>query len=117
MILNEFIETVADDRILYIGSKISFIFIGTKKRWNELNERIYRVHRVKAERLLLGAKTESLKKRYAERLKEMKPFGEREVIAIYPHQSAPGTNVRIEGNEHGGYWFLSEFEKDFGKEK
>lgn len=125
MILRNYLETVPDDRIIYICPKAGAIAAGTKNEIIDNSGEIdmkaidqldfaYTAAKVKVDEAEESKKPAKIK-RAKERLERLKtaltkytPILDRQVIDTYERTTEDATNIYIEGEEVGKIWSIKE---------
>lgn len=126
IMLNEWLQTLHAEKIVFIGSRSNFLYIGKQRDSFLAMRNLDDVYREKLEKrlavarqqyeysVMLDRKREMITheeeiQKAKKRIADYVPFGERYVKEVYKRFSDEGTVIIIEGREQGKYW-------DIGKE-
>lgn len=125
--LAEVIKHLPNDRVLYIGSLVGWMFIGTKKEFERKADLVFAYYKEKTVELMkridcdikhCGKGRDDLRNRYeayknnvAIKSKLCIPFKDRRVCIVYEHKRAPGTAIIVEGKEAATSWTMEEYKK------
>ena len=107
MKLNEFMGTIKDNRVIGIGAKNNFLFIGTADEWWKFCDVIDEDYKRKHE--MAQAENERRKKKTVPYIS----LKEREVKKSYVTDIYRIFMVVIEGKESGKFWFKHEFDREY----
>lgn len=123
--LSEMLNEFEEETLIYLGSQTSFFDITPSTELKrdeylkELNDALQKnaVHKFSVTYTRLMRMLEKVPLNTVKHLRtyavHIKPLKERVIQKMYPRIDETGVCVIIEGNETGGYWFLSE--KQAGK--
>lgn len=125
MTLEQFMDEADWDTTYYIGACSAFFFIGSKMEYfqaiDNISDHYLKVLKARCNKLRnrnvykddspykrkLDAEADEIGKQ----IKNWIPFSKREVKDTWPREvDIPGTIVKIEGIEHGAYWFKHEYD-------
>lgn len=131
MVLSDFIKTLPDDEIMYIGSASSYFFIGDKKtllddlpildnQFWEYNVQLFRRRLHECVRYKRAHKpieyhmsSKYLKNTSKNMFNQSLPLLKRKIVSTHKKIliDEPGTSIIVEGNEYGSFWFWHEYEE------